>query len=97
MSMVTVVSHADAATKKQARRIVQQEVRAGRLTRPHNCSYCGRLARRIHAHHEDYSQPLLIEWLCTKCHGTRHSRIVQMVRFAFDVLGYPQDKGVANG
>ena len=34
------------------------------------CSDCE--AQAQHYHHEDYSQPLIIEPLCHKCHGIRH-------------------------
>lgn len=34
------------------------------------CADCE--AQGIHMHHEDYSQPLAITWLCDCCHGTRH-------------------------
>lgn len=29
----------------------------------------------VHAHHEDYSKPLEVIWLCKKCHGQRHREI----------------------
>ena len=28
--------------------------------------------RALHGHHEDYSQPLEVVWLCAPCHGLRH-------------------------
>jgi hypothetical protein len=31
---------------------------------------CGK--PNAHAHHEDYSQPLLIKWLCPEHHGIIH-------------------------
>lgn len=49
--------------KNRAQRIVFYEVRAGRLTRQ-NC-VCG---KKGEAHHEDYSKPLEIIWLCKKHH-----------------------------
>lgn len=33
----------------------------------------GRWPTPLHAHHDDYSKPLEIQWLCTGCHGAVHS------------------------
>lgn len=46
-----------------------QAIRAGKLVRPTLCDVCG-CADEIEAHHEDYSNPLLIWWLCPPCHRT---------------------------
>ena len=34
------------------------------------CHVCG--AEKVQAHHTDYSQPLLVCWLCTKHHREQH-------------------------
>lgn len=34
---------------------------------PELCESCGE-AKRLERHHPDYSQPLLIQWLCKPCH-----------------------------
>lgn len=38
------------------------------------CENCGRTDTdaRIMAHHEDYSQPLVVTWLCGSCHQLLH-------------------------
>lgn len=46
-------------------------VRAGRLTKPSACQGCGRNVH-LHAHHEDYRQPLNVVWLCARCHAEHH-------------------------
>ena len=54
----------------RAHDIVKREKKAGRLV-PGPCGCCG-TTRRVHAHHEDYSQPLWVQWLCGKCHARKH-------------------------
>lgn len=50
---------------------VYRAVRAGRLKRPSSCEGCGR-ETALHAHHEDYGQPLNVVWLCARCHAVHH-------------------------
>ncbi len=46
-------------------------VRTGNLIRPDMCSECSRKCKP-EGHHDDYSKPLEVIWLCTECHGKRH-------------------------
>ena len=57
--------------KKKAHYAVRDALRSGKIHR-HPCSVCGNKAE---AHHEDYSKPLDIIWLCTKHHVARHIEI----------------------
>jgi len=59
--------------KYRARNIVNAAIRDGKL-KPSPCVRCG-FALGVQAHHEDYSKPLDVMWLCTKCHGERHREI----------------------
>lgn len=54
----------------KAHRAVHKALREGRLRRPPACENCGRVTERIDAHHEDYSKPLDVDWLCVWCHRT---------------------------
>jgi len=54
--------------KRRVHAFVCRQVRLGRIIRPKTCSQCG-LGGRIEGHHEDYSKPLEIIWLCQKCHS----------------------------
>lgn len=55
--------------EEAARRAVSREVRAGRMTRG-PCEACG--AERAQGHHDDYSKPLDVRWLCRPCHDEHH-------------------------
>ena len=59
-------------SKKQAVGIVRAAVKSGRLIRPDSCSGCGRRVE-VHAHHDDYSKPLDVRWLCRRCHALEHA------------------------
>ena len=66
-------SRAAGRHKNNARRKVQYMVQSGQWP-PATfwlCNDCDKKAQ--HYHHEDYSQPLNVEPLCTRCHGIRHS------------------------
>ena len=58
--------------RKKAHSAVNNAVRDGRLDKPDACEDCGKEGVLLHGHHEDYSQPLEVEWLCVPCHGQRH-------------------------
>lgn len=54
-----------------ARYILNNAVRLGKIQKPLNCSRCAMIIK-LHAHHHDYTKPLEVVWLCTKCHGKEH-------------------------
>jgi len=51
--------------------IVQEALRSGELIRPNRCSRCNKKCKP-QGHHEDYSKPLEVEWLCDLCHKDIH-------------------------
>jgi len=57
--------------KTEARNILNQAIKSGKIIKPTNCSECGKI-KRITAHHHDYSKPLEVKWLCYECHGKEH-------------------------
>jgi endogenous inhibitor of DNA gyrase (YacG/DUF329 family) len=59
-----------------AHTLVHRAVLSGKLVKPAACEDCGQSAtgRALHGHHEDYSKPLSVKWLCPSCHRIRHDR-----------------------
>lgn len=61
--------------KYLARTAVGNAVRDGRLVKG-PCFRCGSTSG-IEAHHDDYSKPLEVRWVCFKCHRTiEHGQVV---------------------
>lgn len=55
--------------KKRAHLKVRRAVLAGRLQKK-PCLFCG--DERVEGHHENYNEPLVVVWLCTKHHREVH-------------------------
>lgn len=47
-------------------------IRRGHLQRG-PCAICG-ATERVHPHHEDYTKPREVRWLCQEHHGPEHDR-----------------------
>ena len=59
-------------SKAYAHELIRKKVGAGLLIKPNDCSCCGVFTETLHAHHDDYTQPLKIRWLCARCHSDWH-------------------------
>jgi len=57
--------------KQKAREALSQALRKKIIVKPKICSVCTKIVL-IHVHHEDYSQPLKVVWLCPRCHKHLH-------------------------
>lgn len=55
----------------RARTIFRYAIRAGLIAKGSECSSCGK-TKRLHGHHDDYSFPLTVRWLCPRCHADWH-------------------------
>lgn len=58
--------------KRAAHRALAHAVEAGICRKPDSCEQCGH-AGMPHGHHEDYSRPLSVRWLCPRCHMGHHA------------------------
>jgi len=55
--------------KRAAHILVGNAIRDGKLIKQ-ACEICEN--KKVHAHHDDYSKPLEVRWLCSKCHEQWH-------------------------
>jgi hypothetical protein len=55
--------------KVHAGHVLNNAIVSGRVVRPDTCS-CG--SPNPQGHHSDYSKPLMVSWLCAKCHAREH-------------------------
>ena len=55
--------------KAQARTLLNQAVKDGKVKKPKVCSRCKTNPSRIEGHHPDYSKPLMVLWLCSPCNN----------------------------
>ena len=58
-----------AGPKTRAKNNLSYALRVGKISRQ-SCEICG--DPKSHGHHEDYSKPLEVHWLCPKHHQMRH-------------------------
>lgn len=61
--------------KNKARAVTRNAVKTGKLEKPLQCSMCSQ-ELPLDAHHDDYSKPFDVLWLCVICHKIKHGRIV---------------------
>lgn len=89
--LATSIEYAEKNREKiSASRKVRRAVVSGKLIKPLNCEICG-LEKFLQGHHEDYSKPLQVIWMCAKCHIYHH----QKYRFHAERLNEETSKGDA--
>jgi hypothetical protein len=59
--------------RDRARYLVSYEIKCGRLIRPEVCSCCNAECKP-HGHHDNYTKPLDVTWLCEPCHKQWHKQ-----------------------
>lgn len=50
---------------------VNNGIKCGKVEKASSCESCGSLDN-LHGHHDDYSKPLEVRWLCAACHRQWH-------------------------
>lgn len=58
--------------KYRAHNAVNNAIRGRRLFKPTECEHC-KQTKRLEGHHDDYSKPLQVTWLCSLCHRRHHA------------------------
>lgn len=65
--------------KCAARQALKNAIERGDVVRQTTCEECGNVDPRaidgrslVQAHHDDYSKPLAVRWLCSLCHAKHH-------------------------
>lgn len=75
----------DYLIRAHAQRQVFLAKKEGRLV-PQPCEICD-ATKLIEAHHQDYTKPLDVNWLCVSCHRTIHHACKEIVYIAKNYAG----------
>ena len=67
----------------ELRRIIRKAIRDGKIIKPDKCEECGKPTKKksLCGHHDDYSKPFEIRWLCYKCHSIAKHKVGIKTRF----------------
>jgi hypothetical protein len=72
------------STKKErirANGLINMRIRRGAMERPNACQRCNKEGR-VDGHHDDYSQPDKVVFLCRSCHVLRHLELARLTASA---------------
>lgn len=58
--------------QKKAQDAIRWAIHTGKIIKPSFCSQCLMPNGALDAHHDDYSKPLEVRWLCKSCHQKHH-------------------------
>ncbi len=56
--------------RHRARELIKRAIRSGTVIRMSSCSNCDN--KNPEAHHDDYTKPFDVRWLCKRCHMQLH-------------------------
>lgn len=68
--------------KDAVRAYTRKKIKEGIIIKSSTCEKCGS-EKNIHGHHDDYSRPLDIRWLCQSCHFSFHKGAQGKREFCF--------------
>jgi hypothetical protein len=54
--------------RDRCRQILKNAIHLGKVRRPLRCEGCGEVGE-AEGHHEDYTKPFYVHWLCRTCHS----------------------------
>jgi len=57
--------------KDRSGKLLRKAVKKGKIKKPNECEKC-KDNGKLQGHHEDYTKPLEVIWLCKKCHNKIH-------------------------
>ncbi len=77
--------------KRACHTILGNSIRNGKIKKG-PCKVCGKNEGRIHGHHDDYTRPLDVIWLCPKDH-TYHHKIMGDKPFDINIFKLLDNKG----
>ena len=60
---------ANNTVKRRTWNVLYRAIGSGKIVKPEECDVCHKASPIIHGHHDDYSRPLSVLWLCPKCHN----------------------------
>lgn len=63
--------------KHWAHYVLRDWVKEGRVIRSPFCYDCGLKSEKIEGHHDDYTKPIRVHWLCKQCHEDRHHKGIE--------------------
>lgn len=73
-SRATKINRTKTPEQVYARSVLSRAIHEWGMKRPENCQHCG-CECVPHGHHDDYSKPLDVIWLCAACHTKRHKEL----------------------
>lgn len=56
---------------------VGDALRYGKMVKPEICEKCGKKTE-LQGHHEEYTKPLDVKWLCRLCHCHEHNKLMDI-------------------
>ena len=65
--------------KVKAEQMLNKAVNTGKIIKPVTCPICENSGEEyiITGHHEDYTKPLNVDWMCCYCHNSLHLQEVK--------------------
>lgn len=81
--------------KLTARHAVRDALKRGEIVKPSICENCGETVK-LEAHHEDYGEPLTVQWLCSSCHTSLHKKGIKNLDYRIKYREYIEKLATAN-